>query len=42
MRLCNDCDLSYRQSKNKRLLVELPMVIAASVEVEAEFIQFIQ
>ena len=34
--------ITTRGSKVKRLLVELPMVIAASVEVEAEFIQFIQ
>lgn len=34
--------VTTRGSKTKRLLVELPMVIAASVEVEAEFIQFIQ
>ena len=26
MKLCNDCDLSYRASKNKRLLVELTLI----------------
>ena len=26
MRLCNDCDLNYRVSKNKRLLVELTLI----------------
>ena len=26
MRLCNDCDLNYRASKNKRLLVELTLI----------------
>lgn len=26
MKLCNDCDLSYRTSKNKRLLVELTLI----------------
>lgn len=26
MRLCNDCDLQYRQSQNKRLLVELTLI----------------
>lgn len=26
MRLCNDCDLQYKQSQNKRLLVELTLI----------------
>ena len=26
MKLCNDCDLKYRDSKNKRLLVELTLI----------------
>jgi len=26
MKLCNDCDINYRQSKNKRLLVELTLI----------------
>lgn len=26
MKLCNDCDLNYRASKNKRLLVELTLI----------------
>ncbi len=35
MKLCNDCDLNYRVSKNKRLLVELTLIqIAQLTEVE--------
>ena len=35
MRLCNDCDLQYRQSQNKRLLVELTLIeIAQAAEGE--------
>lgn len=26
LKMCNDCDLDYRQSKNKRLLVELTLI----------------
>jgi DNA polymerase-3 subunit gamma/tau len=26
LRICNDCDIDYRQSKNKRLLVELALI----------------
>ena len=26
MKLCNDCDLNYRMSKNKRLLIELTLI----------------
>ena len=33
--------LTTRGSKHKRLLVKLPMFLAASVEVEPEFIQLI-
>lgn len=33
--------VTTRGSKTKRLLVELPMILAASVEVEAEYIQLI-
>ena len=33
--------VTTRGSKTKRLLVELPMLLAASVEVEAEYIQLI-
>ena len=29
MKLCNDCDLNYRTSKNKRLLVELTLIQCA-------------
>lgn len=31
MKLCNDCDLNYRGSKNKRLLVELTMIQCAQL-----------
>lgn len=36
MKLCNDCDLSYRQSKNKRLLVELTLIQLAQLTAEPE------
>jgi len=31
MKLCNDCDLNYRNSKNKRLLVELTLIQCAQL-----------
>ncbi len=31
MKLCNDCDLNYRTSKNKRLLVELTLIQCAQL-----------
>lgn len=31
MKLCNDCDLNYRGSKNKRLLVELTLIQVAQI-----------
>ena len=31
MKLCNDCDLNYRVSKNKRLLVELTLIQCAQL-----------
>ena len=31
MKLCNDCDLNYRVSKNKRLLVELTLIQLAQL-----------
>ena len=31
MKLCNDCDLNYRISKNKRLLVELTLIQCAQL-----------
>ena len=35
MRLCNDCDLQYKQSQNRRLLVELTLIeIAQAAEGE--------
>lgn len=33
MKLCNDCDLNYRASKNKRLLVELTLIQCAQLTV---------
>ena len=32
VRILNDCDLNYRQSRNKRLLVELALIRAAQAE----------
>lgn len=34
MKLCNDCDLNYRVSKNKRLLVELTLIQVAQLTAE--------
>lgn len=31
MKLCNDCDMNYRASKNKRLLVELTLIQVAQL-----------
>ena len=31
IKLCNDCDLNYRASKNKRLLVELTLIQVAQI-----------
>lgn len=31
MKLCNDCDLNYKNSKNKRLLVELTLIQLAQI-----------
>lgn len=36
MKLCNDCDLNYRASKNKRLLVELTLIQVAQITGETE------
>ena len=37
MKLCNDCDLNYRVSKNKRLLIELTLIqLAQLTESDAE------
>jgi len=36
MKLCNDCDLSYRLSKNKRFLVELTLIELAQLNTEGE------
>ncbi len=36
MKLCNDCDLNYRVSKNKRLLVELTLIQLAQITAEAD------
>ncbi|MBO7110571.1 MAG: DNA polymerase III subunit gamma/tau [Bacteroidaceae bacterium] len=32
LKICNDCDLNYRLSKNKRLLVELTLIQAAQAD----------
>lgn len=32
LKICNDCDLNYRASKNKRLLVELTLIQAAQAD----------
>ena len=36
MKLCNDCDLNYRASKNKRLLVELSLIQVAQLTAEED------
>lgn len=36
MKLCNDCDLNYRASKNKRLLVELTLIQASQITLEED------
>ncbi len=36
MKLCNDCDLNYRASKNKRLLVELTLIQIAQITAEGD------
>lgn len=36
MKLCNDCDLNYRASKNKRLLVELTLIQVAQITTEGD------
>lgn len=36
MKLCNDCDLNYRVSKNKRLLVELTLIQVAQLTAEGD------
>lgn len=36
MKLCNDCDLNYRISKNKRLLVELTLIQVTQLTVEGD------
>ena len=36
MKLCNDCDLNYRVSKNKRLLVELTLIEVTQLTAEPE------
>ena len=36
MKLCNDCDLNYRISKNKRLLVELTLIQLAQLTSDDE------
>ena len=36
IKLCNDCDLNYRASKNKRLLVELTLIQVAQSTIEGD------
>lgn len=36
MKLCNECDLNYRASKNKRLLVELTLIQTAQITTEGD------
>jgi DNA polymerase-3 subunit gamma/tau len=36
MKLCNDCDMNYRGSRNKRLLVELTLIQVAQLTVEED------
>ena len=36
MKLCNECDLNYRVSKNKRLLVELTLIQVAQLTIERD------
>ncbi len=36
MKLCNDCDLNYRASKNKRVLVELTLIQVAQITAEGD------
>lgn len=36
IKLCNDCDLNYRVSKNKRLLVELTLIQLAQLSGDAD------
>lgn len=39
MKLCNRCDLSYRESKNKRLLVELTLIQLAQLTIEGDDVE---
>ena len=36
IKLCNDCDINYRSSKNKRLLVELTLIQLAQLTIEGD------
>lgn len=36
IKLCNDCDLNYRASKNKRLLVEITLIQVAQLTIEEQ------
>ena len=36
MKLCNDCDLNYRASKNKRLLVDITLIQVAQLTADAD------
>lgn len=36
LKLCNDCDLNYRQSRNKRLLIELTLIQLAQLATDPD------
>jgi DNA polymerase-3 subunit gamma/tau len=36
MKLCNDCDMNYRGSRNKRLLVELTLIQVAQLTIDGD------
>lgn len=36
MKICNDCDLNYRTSKNKRLLVELTLIECVQLSIDTD------
>lgn len=40
MKLCNDCDLNYRVSKNKRLLVELTLIQLTQLSVDEDIPEY--
>ena len=36
MRLCNDCSLNYRNSRNKQLLVEITLIEAVQADDDSD------